>query len=168
MSAHRRPALRDDAPGSRATALRGRRRAHSRSYRLLPVALGIGVLGIGAMAGPSVIGGGWDGIGNGQNHERITYAALPKDAPEQGMVYDGLHSAGPSSVCAGSYQLDAVSCTHGPDAAPAGLRVHHDVAPVTAKSPEPPSTAGVASRTSNVGALFHGPFASPSPVDMLK
>jgi len=133
VSAHRRPALRDESPPRRrATGLRGRRRAHPRPYRLFPVALGIGVLGIGAMAGPSVISNGV-----GSNRERITYAALPKDDPGQGLVYDGLRSAAAGSLCAGSYQLDATTCTHGPDAAPAGLGVHRDVPPVTLKAPEP-------------------------------
>ena len=35
------------------------------------------------------------------------------------------------------YQLDATTCTHGPDAEPAGLKVRRDVTPVTARSPEP-------------------------------
>src|SRR3954452_24305690 len=30
-----------------------------------------------------------------------------------------------------------MTCTHGPDAAPAGLHPHRDVSPVTAKAPEP-------------------------------
>jgi hypothetical protein len=149
VSAHRRPSLRvaglrrrAAAPGGteRRGAVAGggsRRRARSRTYRLLPVALGIGVLGIGAMAGPSVIGNGWNPGGDGPGRERISFASLPKDAPDQGMVYDGLQPAGAGSLCAGSYQLDATTCTHGPDPVPAGLRVRREVAPVTAKSPEP-------------------------------
>ena len=69
--------------------------------------------------------------------ERITYASLPDDAPEQGMVYDGLTPADADSLCAGTYELDEQTCTHGPDAAPAGLRVHKPVAPITERAPEP-------------------------------
>ncbi len=134
MPAHRRPALRDQAPARRRSQS-GRRRA--RSYRLLPVALGVAVLGIGAMAGPSVVGSGWSPGGDGQSRERITFAALPADAPEQGMVYEDLEPAGPDSLCAGAYELDEETCTHGPDAAPPGLRVRRGVAPVTDKAPEP-------------------------------
>jgi hypothetical protein len=142
LSAHRRPTVGEEtSPRRRATGPRGRRRPHSRSYRLLPVALGISVLGIGAMAGPSVIGNGWNSSGNGPDQQRITYAALPKDAPDQGMIYDGLHPADADSLCAGSYQMDATTCTHGPDSAPAGLRVRHDVAPVTAKAAAPVAPA---------------------------
>ncbi|GAB1693116.1 RICIN domain-containing protein [Krasilnikovia sp. M28-CT-15] len=134
MSAHRRPALRE-AARRRLAALRPRRRADSRSHRLLPVALCLGLLGIGAVAGPSVVGGGWTG-GDEQNRERITFAAVP-DVPDQGLIYDGLKLASADSLCAGSYQLDDLTCTHGPDPAPAGLRVRRTVAPVTEKSPDP-------------------------------
>jgi hypothetical protein len=98
------------------------------------VLLGIAVLGIGALAGPAMVGNGWPG-GNGP--EKITFAALPKDAPDKGMVYDGLTPAASNSLCAGSYEIGPETCTHGPDTAPAGLTVRRDVAPVTAKAPEP-------------------------------
>jgi hypothetical protein len=140
LSAHRVPALRGETPPPRrrVAGLRGRRRAGARTptHRLLPFALGLGLVGIGALAGPSVVGNGWDGS-DSKDRERITYAALPADAPEQGLVYDGLHPAAAGSLCAGSYSLDDETCTHGPEAAPAGLRVRTDVAPVTAKAPEP-------------------------------
>jgi hypothetical protein len=67
----------------------------------------------------------------------VTLAALPKDAPAKGMVYDGLSSATSDSLCAGSYEIGPETCTHGPDLAPTGLAVRRDVAPVTAKAPEP-------------------------------
>ncbi len=138
MPAHRRPALRDQAPPRR-RSLTGRRRARSRSrsYRVLPVALGVAILGIGAMAGPSVVGSGWAPGGDGQSRERIALAALPADAPEQGLIYDGLDPAGRDSVCAGAYELNEETCTHGPEFAPPGLRVRRSVAPVTDKAPEP-------------------------------
>ncbi len=139
MSAHRRPSLRAEAATAiRATGLRGKRRASScKPFRLLPVALGVGVLGIAAITGPAVIGSGWSPGGGGSGHEQISFAALPKDAPDQGLVYDGLKLAGPDSLCAGSYQLDDTTCTHGPDLAPAGMKVGRDVAAVTAKVAEP-------------------------------
>ena len=138
MAAHRRSALRVKAAlRHRASTAPRRRRARSRSYRALPVALGIAVLGIGALAGPSVVGNGWNGDGGSSGREKITFAGLPNDAPDQGMIYEGLSPAGEDSLCAGSYELDPETCTHGPDAAPAGLKVRHDVVPVTAKAPEP-------------------------------
>jgi Ricin-type beta-trefoil lectin domain-like len=120
-----------------AAAFRGRRRAQPRTYRVLPVALGIAVLGIGAMAGPSVVGNRWNPYGSDKGRERITYAALPADARDQGLVYDGLKQAGAGSLCAGSFELGPTTCTHGPDLAPAGLKVRRSVAPVTARAPEP-------------------------------
>ncbi|MEV4638933.1 RICIN domain-containing protein [Actinoplanes sp. NPDC049548] len=138
MSAHRRPALRGEAPQRRRSAPdRGRRRANPRPHRLLPVLLGVAVLGIGGVVGPSVVGGGWSPDGGGRDRERITYASLPDDDPGQGLIYDGLVPAGKESLCAGTYELDDETCTHGPDPAPAGLRVSRDVAPVTGKLPEP-------------------------------
>jgi hypothetical protein len=139
VSAHRRPSLRAEAAAAlRATGLRGKRRASSRRpIRLLPVALGIGVLGVAAITGPAVIGSGWTPGGSDSGHEQISFAALPKDAPGQGLVYDGLQPAGPGTLCAGSFQLDDTTCTHGPDLAPAGLTVSRDVAAVTGKVAEP-------------------------------
>jgi hypothetical protein len=129
--------LRDEATPRRPPATApGKRRNRSKPYRLLPVALGFALLGFGVAAGPSVVGGGWSS-GGGQSNERITFAALPKDAPDQGLVYEGLKTADAGSLCAGSYELDPQTCTHGPDTAPAGLKVRRDVAPITAKAPEP-------------------------------
>jgi len=101
------------------------------------VLLGVCLLGIGGVVGPSVVGDGWSPSGAGGDRERITYAGLPADDPGQGLVYDGLVPAGEESLCAGAYELDDETCTHGPDPAPAGLKVSRDVAPVTAKAPEP-------------------------------
>jgi hypothetical protein len=132
--------LRAEAPPRRrAISSRGHRRseARRRTYRLLPVALGAALLGIGAMAGPSVVGSGWSSDGGGSDSERISFAALPAGTPEQGMVYADLKPAGPDSLCAGSYELDPETCTHGPDAPPPGLGVRRDVAAVTEKAPEP-------------------------------
>ncbi|MFI7599648.1 RICIN domain-containing protein [Actinoplanes sp. NPDC049681] len=138
MPAHRRPALRGEAPQRRRPAPdRGRRHASPRAHRLLPILLGVFVLGIGGVVGPSVVSGGWNAGGGSQGRERITYASLPDDDPGQGLVYDGLVPAGKDSLCAGTYELDDETCTHGPDPAPAGLRVSRDVSPVTGKVPEP-------------------------------
>ncbi|HEU4348249.1 MAG TPA: hypothetical protein VFR35_10720, partial [Actinoplanes sp.] len=124
MSAHRRRRSRGDATlRRRALSAPGRRRVYSSrhtSYRLLPVIFGLALLGIGAIAGPAVVGDGWH-PGVGADRDRITLASLPDDAPEQGMVYEGLTPAGADSLCAGAYELDPETCTHGPEAAPAGL-----------------------------------------------
>ena len=85
------------------------------------------------MAGPSVVGNGWTG-GDGTDRERITLAGLPADAPEQGLVYDGLTPAGAGlAVRRARTSWTRETCTHGPDAAPTGLRVRRGVAPVTEK-----------------------------------
>ncbi|MFC6611996.1 RICIN domain-containing protein [Amorphoplanes digitatis] len=138
MSSHRQSALRGEAlPGRRRPVPeRGRRRATHRPHRLLPVVLGVAVLGIGGVVGPSVVGDAWSPDGGG-DRERITYASLPEDDPGQGLVYDGLVPDGKGSLCAGMYELDEETCTHGPDTAPAGLAVSRDVPPVTVKAPEP-------------------------------
>jgi hypothetical protein len=99
--------------------------------------LGIAMLGIGGVVGPSVVNGGWTGDGGGQDGERITYAGNPADNPGLGLVYFGLKPGDEDSLCAGVYELDEETCTHGPDPAPAGLTVTRDVAPVTDKVPEP-------------------------------
>jgi hypothetical protein len=101
------------------------------THRLLPVGLGLAVIGVGGVVGPSVVE---EVSGGGQ---QLSLTALPEDAPDQGLIYDGLQPTKADSLCAGSYQLDAQTCSHGPDAAPAGLAVRKDVTPVTAKAPEP-------------------------------
>ena len=139
MSTHRRPAPRGEVPSARRRAVpdRGHRRADSRSHRLLPVLLGVALLGIGGVVGPSVINGGWAGDGDDQDGKRITFAAKPADDPVLGLVYHGLKPGDADSLCAGVYELDEETCTHGPDPAPAGLKVTRDVTPLTAKVPEP-------------------------------
>ena len=126
LSTHRRPVV----------APRAHRRVeeHPRpwwTHRLLPVGLGLALLGVGGVVGPSVV----EEVSGGGSQLELT--ALPADDPGKGLVYDGLATARSDAICAGSYQLDAETCTRGPDAAPAGLAVRRDVAPVTAKAPEP-------------------------------
>jgi hypothetical protein len=110
-----------------------RREGRPTAHRLLPVALCLGLLGIGGAVGPSVV----ETISGGTDQRRIALASLPADTPDQGLIYEGLRPARASSICAGAYQIDEQSCTHGPDAPPAGLSVRRGVAPVTAKAPEP-------------------------------
>ncbi len=120
LSTHRRP-----APSGH------RRVARPWTHRLLPVGLGLAVIGVGGVVGPTVVeevsGGG----------RQLSLTALPEDDPGQGLIYEGLKATKADSLCAGSYQLDAQTCSHGPDTAPAGLAVRKDVTPVTAKAPEP-------------------------------
>jgi len=111
-----------------------RRVGRPTALRLIPVALlCLGLLGIGAVVGPSVV----QNFAGGTDQRRITLASLPGDTPDQGLVYEGLRPARAGSICAGAYQIDEQSCTHGPDAPPPGLQVRRSVAPVTAKAPEP-------------------------------
>ncbi|WP_312033932.1 RICIN domain-containing protein [Actinoplanes sp. TBRC 11911] len=166
MPTHRRP-----APGGH------RRLARLRSHRLLPIALGLALLGVGGALGPSVV----DTVAGGSpGRPVIQLASVPKDTPEQGLVYDGLIAAKAGALCAGSYEVDDITCTHGPDMAPVGLSVRHDVAPVTAKAPEPvppvressvPSDAEIArdeggsALTADAPALI--PDAAPGQADFL-
>ena len=122
MSTHRRQAPRGH-----------RRLARLRSHRLLPIAFGLALLGVGGVVGPSVV----DTVSGGSGQRQIQLASVPADAPAEGLIYGGLKAAKAGSLCAGSYEVDDVTCTHGPDTAPAGLQVRHDVVPVTAKAPEP-------------------------------
>ncbi|WP_250008915.1 RICIN domain-containing protein [Actinoplanes sp. M2I2] len=122
MSTHRR------------TEPRGHRRAVSRQpHRLLPVVLGLALLGVGGVVGPSVV----ESVSDGPGSRSLSLTSVPADKPDQGLVYDGLKPAKAGTLCAGSYELDQQNCTHGPDSAPAGLQVRRDVTPVTAKAPEP-------------------------------
>jgi hypothetical protein len=141
LPAHRRSAPRGGTTSWRRMAdLRGHRGAVSsgRPHRLLPLALGLGLLGVGVLAGPSVVGNGWRSAPDPDQRERITLAAVPADTPELGLVYAGLEPAKEGSACAGAYELvDPEICTHGPDAAPPGLRVSRGVSPVTGAAAEP-------------------------------
>jgi hypothetical protein len=100
---------------------------------LLPIVLGLALLGVGGALGPSVV----DTVAGNPRKQAIQLASVPRDTPEQGLVYDGLTAAKAGALCQGSYEVDAVTCTHGPDTAPVGLSVRHDVSPITAKAPEP-------------------------------
>ena len=130
MSAHRRPTFRGSPPGRRRAAGTPQPpRTRSATFRLLPVALGLTLLGVGGVVGPSVISSRPSGDG-------FTRTSLPADAPEKGLVYSGLRLASSDSVCSGAYLVFEETCTHGPDPAPDGLAVRRDVAPVTAGSAE--------------------------------
>jgi hypothetical protein len=129
VSAHRRPTFRGSPQPGRRRAASPPKPPQSRSatFRLLPVALGLALLGVGGVVGPSV-------ISSGPADDGYSLTALPKDAPEQGLVYSGLRLASSGSVCAGAYLVFEETCTHGPDPAPDGLAVRRGVAPVTAGS----------------------------------
>ncbi|WP_430780145.1 RICIN domain-containing protein [Actinoplanes sp. G11-F43] len=130
MSAHRRPTFRGSPAGRRrAASTQKQLRTRSATFRLLPVALGLALLGVGGVVGPSV-------IGSSEPADDFTRTAIPADAPEKGLVYNGLRLAASDSVCAGSYQVFDQTCTHGPDPAPAGLSVRRPVTPVTAGGDE--------------------------------
>ena len=123
---------------------RRRRAAYRPGRRLISVVAGLAVVVTAGLIGPSVV---HEVVGGGTDRRQLTLAGLPADAPDRGLVYEGLKPGRPGSLCAGSYELDEATCTHGPDAAPAGLTVRRDVAAVTARSPAPVpparETAGV-------------------------
>ncbi|MEV6349455.1 RICIN domain-containing protein [Actinoplanes sp. NPDC051851] len=102
---------------------------------MLPVVLGVGLLGVGSVVGPSVIAASQD------DSSDYTLTALPADLPDQGLVYEGLKPAASNALCAGSYLLYDETCTHGPDPAPTGLSVRRDMAAVTAASDLPTTVA---------------------------
>jgi hypothetical protein len=130
VSAHRRPTFRGSPPGRRrAAGTPTPPRTRSATFRLLPVALGLALLGVGGVVGPSV-------ISSGPSKDDFALTALPTDAPEKGLVYSGLRLAASGTVCAGAYLVFDETCTHGPDPAPDGLAVRRGVAPVTAGGPE--------------------------------
>jgi hypothetical protein len=139
LPAHRRSAPQGATTSRRRPAdPRGRRRAGSAPHRGLPLILGIGLLGVGVLAGPSVVGNGWNPTPGTDDRKPITLAALPNDAPELGLVYSGLGLAGRNSPCAGAYELaEPATCSHGPDSAPPGLKVARDVPAVTGPVAEP-------------------------------
>ncbi|GAA2654021.1 RICIN domain-containing protein [Paractinoplanes durhamensis] len=122
MSIHRRPLA----------ASAHRRMERPWTHRLLPVGLGLAVLGIGGVVGPSVV----EEVSGGSSHQ-LELTSVPEDDPGQGLIYEGLQTAKSDAICAGTYQLDEQTCTSGPDAAPAGLSVRRNVIPVTSKAPEP-------------------------------
>ncbi|GIE89129.1 RICIN domain-containing protein [Actinoplanes regularis] len=93
---------------------------------MLPVALGLALLGVGGVVGPSVIG-----ASSADDPGNFELTALPQDVPDQGLVYAGLKPAAADRLCAGSYLLFDETCTAGPDPAPTGLNVRTDVSPVT-------------------------------------
>jgi hypothetical protein len=70
-------------------------------------------------------------------------ADVPPSDVARGMIYDGL-AAPKSGPCAGLFQVKGITstmCTHGPDAAPAGLSVKRRVAPLATTALAAPGLA---------------------------
>lgn len=101
------------------------------------------LLGAGVLAVPTALGSAWapwsdpvstSGFGPGADPIK----AVPADDPAAGLVYRGLTAAKKGSPCAGGYEVgDRNTCSHGPDAAPPGLSVAGDVAPIAPAAPAP-------------------------------
>jgi hypothetical protein len=117
-------------PAHRRPTESGERRPRTNAHRILPIALGLVLIGVGGALGPSVV----ENV-TGGDPPKLSLTALPADAPAQGLIYAGLRPANSDSLCAGAYTLDDETCTYGPDTVPTGLKVGGDVAPVTPKSP---------------------------------
>ena len=119
---------------------RTRRRSGRRALLVV-----VAVLGLSLVAVPSALSGSWNpwadpGGDSGLGTAPVT--AVPGDEPARGLVYKGLRPARKGSTCVGGYETaDAGTCSHGPDAAPPGLDVKKDVAPVAApgRAPAPPA-----------------------------
>jgi hypothetical protein len=133
LSAHRRLALRGEAPKP------GRRRATTRTQRLIPLVLGVILLGVGGVVGPGMVTGSFSS--GKKSDQQLPYGDLPADNRSQGLVYDGLVAAPAGSLCAGTYDLAEETCSYGPDPAPAGMSVSRDAATVAAKAPVPANPA---------------------------
>ena len=70
-------------------------------------------------------------------------AGLPADLPAEGLVYGDLIPAAEDALCAGAYEIDDLTCTHGPDPAPPGLRVARDVERTVRDNGAVPATIGM-------------------------
>jgi hypothetical protein len=117
-------------PAHRRPALSGERQPRSSVPKILPIALGLALIGVGGALGPTVV----ENV-TGGDPPKFSLTALPADEPAEGLIYDGLQPAKSDSLCAGAYALDDQNCTFGPDVAPPGMRVVRDVAAVTPSSP---------------------------------
>ena len=80
---------------------RGARRPRREAPEILPIALGLALLGAGGALGPSVV----ENVTGATPKYSLT--AVPADAPAEGLIYDGLQPAKADSLCAGAYALDA-------------------------------------------------------------
>jgi hypothetical protein len=120
---------------------------------------------------PAYRDGVW-GAGNGGHHR------LPGEGPETGLSLDGLVVVGAGSGCAGGYELLTVVgllCTHGPDAAPAGVDVRVPMVPTggtdpgPGDDPGPDARSGICERTSGsrVQAVYAVPAGQPDRYDAL-
>lgn len=87
-----------------------------------------------AMAGPGAKPAAETSPRAGASHQEdrpAPIAAAPKDDKRRGMVYDGLTPAPKGDKCVGMYKLsEGDLCSHGPDAAPKGVDIAKDAAPV--------------------------------------
>ena len=77
---------------------------------------------------------------------------LPPDQADRGLVHAGLTRGAPDGPCAGLFQLEGpgeASCTHGPDAAPAGVDVSNprSVEDIALTTRAEATTAGTTSAT---------------------
>jgi hypothetical protein len=100
-----------------------RPRPHLRRLRLLAIGAGALLLFSGLLGGSALAGA-----------PLTDPAGLPKNDPANGMIYTGLRAA-TTGPCAGLYEVRGVTpvmCTHGPDAAPAGLSVKRPVPAIDA------------------------------------
>ena len=85
MSTHRRPVV---APSAHRRVETPQRPGRPWTHRLLPLGLGLAVLGVGGVVGPSVV----EEVSGGGS-QQLELAALPADNPGQGLVYEGLSAA---------------------------------------------------------------------------
>ncbi len=108
-----------------------RRLARGSTTRIaVAVIAALGLVGVNAFAGTALAG---DRVGRSAD-----LTAVPANDAAKGLVYDGLQRR-PAGPC-GSTLLEVkgtspVMCTHGPDAAPAGLSVKSSVPALTAAPP---------------------------------
>ncbi len=110
-----------------------KRRSTRRVAVIATAALAAGLVGV-----PPILGSAWlpwslanDKGAVAAAAEPVPIADVPVDDPARGLVHGGLTAAKKGTACVGKYEINGTGlCSHGPDAAPPGLNVKKNVAPV--------------------------------------
>jgi hypothetical protein len=117
-----------------------RRRTSTRRVALIAS----GALALALVGVPSALGSAWlpwsaaHQVGAAASADITPLTSVPADEPAKGLIHRGLKPAKKGSPCVGVYEVVGTGrCSHGPDAAPAGLDVKAAIAPIAPARPEP-------------------------------